>query len=74
MSQTEHEDLQQQQQHTDLQQQQCCTSDNDSGCALDEYTWVPPGLAPVQVTGVCFMAGAAGPVGRLSGVGQCLTY
>ena len=26
------------------------TSDDDSGCALEEYTWVPPGLTPVQVT------------------------
>ena len=25
-------------------------SDNDSGCALDEYSWVPPGLLPEQVT------------------------
>lgn len=25
------------------------TSDDDSGCALDEYTWVPPGLRPAQV-------------------------
>ena len=25
------------------------TSDDDSGCALDEYTWVPPSLAPEQV-------------------------
>jgi len=26
------------------------TSDDDSGCALDEYTWVPPGLSPFQVS------------------------
>ena len=25
-------------------------SDNDSGCALDEYSWVPSGLLPEQVT------------------------
>lgn len=25
-------------------------SDDDSGCALEEYTWVPPGLRPEQVT------------------------
>lgn len=25
-------------------------SDDDSGCALEEYTWVPPGLRPDQVT------------------------
>ncbi|RVE52914.1 hypothetical protein evm_002391 [Chilo suppressalis] len=24
-------------------------SDDDSGCALEEYTWVPPGLRPEQV-------------------------
>lgn len=24
-------------------------SDDDSGCALEEYTWVPPGLTPAQV-------------------------
>ncbi|XP_065305462.1 protein prickle-like isoform X1 [Dermacentor albipictus] len=24
-------------------------SDDDSGCALEEYTWVPPGLKPEQV-------------------------
>lgn len=26
-------------------------SDDDSGCILEEYTWVPPGLKPDQV---CF--------------------
>ncbi|TRY56277.1 hypothetical protein DNTS_028391 [Danionella cerebrum] len=25
------------------------TSDDDSGCALDEYAWVPPGIPPEQV-------------------------
>jgi len=25
------------------------SSDGDSGCALDEYTWVPPGLTAQQV-------------------------
>jgi len=24
-------------------------SDDDSGCALEEYTWIPPGLKPDQV-------------------------
>ena len=24
-------------------------SDNDSGCALDEYAWVPSGLSPEEV-------------------------
>ena len=25
------------------------TSDDDSGCALEEYAWIPPGLKPEQV-------------------------
>ena len=25
-------------------------SDDDSGCALDEYAWVPPGLNAEQVS------------------------
>ena len=30
-------------------------SDDDSGCALEEYTWVPPGLKPDQVCNcLCF--------------------
>ncbi|XP_043572475.1 prickle-like protein 1 [Chiloscyllium plagiosum] len=29
--------------------QQNAPSDNDSGCALEEYAWVPPGLKPEQV-------------------------
>ncbi|XP_052841657.1 protein prickle isoform X2 [Drosophila gunungcola] len=33
--------------HMDLQRQS--HSDDDSGCALEEYTWVPPGLRPDQV-------------------------
>ena len=28
------------------------TSDDDSGCPLEEYSWVPPGLKPEQVSGV----------------------
>ena len=28
---------------------QAAHSDDDSGCALEEYTWVPPGLKPDQV-------------------------
>lgn len=31
------------------QQQQHQQSDSDSGCALEEYSWVPPGLRPEQV-------------------------
>lgn len=31
----------------DIQRQS--QSDDDSGCALEEYTWVPPGLRPDQV-------------------------
>lgn len=34
-------------------------SDDDSGCASEEYAWVPPGLKPEQVT--------AGGRGVLSG-------
>ncbi|XP_017001515.3 protein prickle isoform X1 [Drosophila takahashii] len=33
--------------HMDMQRQS--HSDDDSGCALEEYTWVPPGLRPDQV-------------------------
>lgn len=29
--------------------QRSSTSDDDSGCALEEYAWVPPGLKPEQV-------------------------
>ncbi|XP_034434956.1 prickle-like protein 1 isoform X1 [Hippoglossus hippoglossus] len=29
--------------------QRSSTSDDDSGCALEEYAWVPPGLRPEQV-------------------------
>lgn len=25
-------------------------SDADSGCAIDEYSWVPPGLTPQQAS------------------------
>ena len=32
----------------DLQQRNS-HSDDDSGCSLEEYTWVPPGLKPDQV-------------------------
>uniref|UniRef100_A0AAV2L5V7 PET domain-containing protein n=1 Tax=Knipowitschia caucasica TaxID=637954 RepID=A0AAV2L5V7_KNICA len=28
--------------------QRSSTSDDDSGCALEEYAWVPPGLRPEQ--------------------------
>ena len=31
------------------------TSDDDSGCALEEYAWVPPGLKPEQVLVCCFV-------------------
>jgi len=34
--------------HLDNQRQS--QSDDDSGCALEEYTWVPPGLRPEQVS------------------------
>ena len=29
------------------------SSDGDSGCALDEYTWVPSGLTAQQVSACC---------------------
>ncbi|KAG2460341.1 PRIC1 protein, partial [Polypterus senegalus] len=29
--------------------QRSSTSDDDSGCAMEEYAWVPPGLRPEQV-------------------------
>ncbi|XP_054740862.1 uncharacterized protein LOC129246239 [Anastrepha obliqua] len=32
-----------------LEFQRNSQSDDDSGCALEEYTWVPPGLRPDQV-------------------------
>ncbi|XP_054739343.1 protein prickle [Anastrepha obliqua] len=35
--------------HQQLDMQRHSHSDDDSGCALEEYTWVPPGLRPDQV-------------------------
>ncbi|XP_043274939.1 protein espinas-like isoform X2 [Venturia canescens] len=32
-----------------MHHQRLSQSDDDSGCALEEYTWVPPGLRPDQV-------------------------
>lgn len=29
--------------------QRSSTSDDDSGCVLEEYAWLPPGLRPEQV-------------------------
>ncbi len=40
---------QQQQQHQQQEGQRQSHSDDDSGCALEEYTWVPPGLKTDQV-------------------------
>ncbi|CAD7013449.1 unnamed protein product [Ceratitis capitata] len=34
--------------HQQLDMQRHSHSDDDSGCALEEYTWVPPGLRPDQ--------------------------
>jgi len=31
-------------------------SDDDSGCALEEYTWVPAGLRPDQVSRLIFLS------------------
>lgn len=37
--------------------QRSSTSDDDSGCALEEYAWVPPGVRPEQVGAVaCYTA------------------
>ena len=33
-----------------MHHQRLSQSDDDSGCALEEYTWVPPGLRPDQVS------------------------
>ena len=33
-------------------------SDDDSGCALEEYTWVPPGLKPDQVSQIYWSYGS----------------
>lgn len=33
----------------DVHRASSLASDDDSGCALDEYSWVPPGLTPEQV-------------------------
>ncbi|XP_032222997.1 uncharacterized protein LOC5522095 isoform X2 [Nematostella vectensis] len=33
----------------DVHRASSLASDDDSGCALDEYAWVPPGLGPEQV-------------------------
>ncbi len=30
-------------------------SDDDSGCVLEEYTWIPPGLKPEQVSTLLFV-------------------
>lgn len=38
--------------HVPLDIQRHSQSDDDSGCALEEYTWVPPGLRPDQVSTV----------------------
>ncbi|XP_034237483.1 protein prickle-like [Thrips palmi] len=35
--------------HLGADPQRHSQSDDDSGCALEEYTWVPPGLRPDQV-------------------------
>lgn len=37
-----------------LEFQRNSQSDDDSGCALEEYTWVPPGLRPDQVSDLVF--------------------
>lgn len=37
--------------------QRSSTSDDDSGCALEEYAWVPPGLRPEQVSKILLPVG-----------------
>lgn len=44
-------------------------SDDDSGCALEEYTWVPPGLRPDQVH-LYFSALAEDKVPYVNSVGE----
>nr|XP_032519582.1 protein prickle isoform X2 [Danaus plexippus plexippus] len=44
-------------------------SDDDSGCALEEYTWVPPGLRPEQVH-LYFSALAEDKVPYVNSVGE----
>ncbi|XP_050714674.1 protein espinas-like isoform X2 [Eriocheir sinensis] len=44
-------------------------SDDDSGCALEEYTWVPPGLKPEQVH-LYFSALAEDKVPYVNSVGE----
>lgn len=39
-----------------LDMQRHSQSDDDSGCALEEYTWVPPGLRPEQVSDLHFIS------------------
>ncbi|KAL8609918.1 hypothetical protein ACOMHN_016393 [Nucella lapillus] len=39
------------------------TSDDDSGCPLEEYAWVPPGLKPEQVS-VCWVGEKMGWCGQ----------
>jgi len=42
---------------SDTTRQPACaaSSDADSGCALDDYTWVPPGLTAQQVPACLLM-------------------
>lgn len=35
--------------------QRSSTSDDDSGCVLEEYAWVPPGLRPEQVSKILLL-------------------
>lgn len=52
---------------SDFQRQCGSTSDNDSGCALEEYTWVPQGLRPEQVS-LCVS------LNKIAGNGGEVTY
>lgn len=51
---------------SDFQRHCGSASDNDSGCSLEEYAWIPPGLKPDQVScvvSVCILGTSLLPVG-----------
>ncbi|CAB0038929.1 unnamed protein product [Trichogramma brassicae] len=45
-------------------------SDDDSGCALEEYTWVPPGLRPDQVLYTCTSAACPRTIPYVGSAGE----
>lgn len=52
--------------------QRSSTSDDDSGCVLEEYAWVPPGLRPEQV-GHAGVQGSEGNCRRVRRLDFCLS-